>query len=312
MEGAVERVRPKMMTVVAIMAGLLPIMWGTGTGSEVMSRIAAPMVGGMISSTVLTLAVIPAIYALTKQWLDAEQAIAATRNPRAGITRQLVARSTENCANSLARQALVAALHRTRRTPRQIDSLALDQQGQLGFAILFSKTYRFVSDQALFDDRLDFLKRAKRRRLEFTHPRRHQCALANIDRSGIALVLYGVIRKQPQTSFSLSKGAGALPLRPIQSVVCHRQLVLLSSRLEAVRLLIDHVLVKPSTSSANFRAASLRLSSAAISLRTSSNGRSLLGLHTSQLDDVKTEVRLHHAGNSPLPWRDRKPRLQRA
>ena len=68
MEGAVERVRPKMMTVVAIMAGLLPIMWGTGTGSEVMSRIAAPMVGGMISSTVLTLAVIPALYALIKQW----------------------------------------------------------------------------------------------------------------------------------------------------------------------------------------------------------------------------------------------------
>jgi Cu(I)/Ag(I) efflux system membrane protein CusA/SilA len=68
MEGAVERVRPKMMTVVAIMAGLLPILWGTGTGSEVMSRIAAPMVGGMISSTVLTLAVIPAIYSLVKQW----------------------------------------------------------------------------------------------------------------------------------------------------------------------------------------------------------------------------------------------------
>jgi len=68
MEGAVERVRPKMMTVVAIMAGLLPILWGTGTGSEVMSRIAAPMVGGMISSTVLTLAVIPAIYCLVKQW----------------------------------------------------------------------------------------------------------------------------------------------------------------------------------------------------------------------------------------------------
>jgi copper/silver efflux system protein len=68
MEGAVERVRPKMMTVTAIMAGLLPIMWGTGTGAEVMSRIAAPMVGGMISSTVLTLAVIPAIYGLVKQW----------------------------------------------------------------------------------------------------------------------------------------------------------------------------------------------------------------------------------------------------
>jgi Cu(I)/Ag(I) efflux system membrane protein CusA/SilA len=68
MEGAVERVRPKLMTVVAIMAGLLPIMWSQGTGSEVMSRIAAPMVGGMISSTLLTLAVIPAIYALVKEW----------------------------------------------------------------------------------------------------------------------------------------------------------------------------------------------------------------------------------------------------
>jgi len=66
MQGAVERVRPKMMTVVAIMAGLLPIMWGTGTGSEVMSRIAAPMIGGMISSTVLTLVVIPVLYALVK------------------------------------------------------------------------------------------------------------------------------------------------------------------------------------------------------------------------------------------------------
>lgn len=67
-EGAVERVRPKMMTVVEIMAGLLPIMWGTGTGSEVMKRIAAPMVGGMISSTILTLIVIPAIYTLWKGW----------------------------------------------------------------------------------------------------------------------------------------------------------------------------------------------------------------------------------------------------
>ncbi|MFN7085247.1 MAG: efflux RND transporter permease subunit [Burkholderiales bacterium] len=68
MQGAVERVRPKMMTVVAIMAGLLPIMWGSGTGSEVMRRIAAPMVGGMISSTALTLIVIPAIYALVKEF----------------------------------------------------------------------------------------------------------------------------------------------------------------------------------------------------------------------------------------------------
>ena len=66
MEGAVNRVRPKMMTVVAIMAGLLPILWSTGTGSEVMQRIAVPMIGGMVSSTILTLVVIPAIYALVK------------------------------------------------------------------------------------------------------------------------------------------------------------------------------------------------------------------------------------------------------
>jgi Cu(I)/Ag(I) efflux system membrane protein CusA/SilA len=64
MEGAVERVRPKMMTVAAIMAGLLPILWSSGTGSEVMQRIAVPMIGGMVSSTVLTLVVIPAIYGL--------------------------------------------------------------------------------------------------------------------------------------------------------------------------------------------------------------------------------------------------------
>ena len=67
MEGAVERVRPKMMTVVAIMAGLLPIMWSTGTGSEIMQRIAVPMIGGMISSTLLTLIVIPAIFGLVKE-----------------------------------------------------------------------------------------------------------------------------------------------------------------------------------------------------------------------------------------------------
>ncbi len=67
MEGAVERVRPKMMTVVAIMASLLPILWSTGTGSEVMKRIAVPLVGGMLSSTILTLIVIPAIYALVKK-----------------------------------------------------------------------------------------------------------------------------------------------------------------------------------------------------------------------------------------------------
>ena len=68
MTGAAERLRPKIMTVTAIMAGLLPILWRTGTGSEVMRRIAAPMVGGMVSSTLLTLIVIPALYALCKQY----------------------------------------------------------------------------------------------------------------------------------------------------------------------------------------------------------------------------------------------------
>jgi len=67
MSGAAERLRPKIMTVTAIMAGLLPILWSSGTGSEVMRRIAAPMVGGMFSSTILTLIVIPALYALCKQ-----------------------------------------------------------------------------------------------------------------------------------------------------------------------------------------------------------------------------------------------------
>ena len=67
--GAVERVRPKIMTVTAILAGLLPILWGHGAASDVMKRIAAPMVGGMISSTILTLLVIPAIYSLWKSSL---------------------------------------------------------------------------------------------------------------------------------------------------------------------------------------------------------------------------------------------------
>jgi copper/silver efflux system protein len=67
MAGAVERVRPKMMTVVAMMAGLLPILWSEGAGSEVMRRIAVPMVGGMLSSTFLTLIVIPAIYIVVKR-----------------------------------------------------------------------------------------------------------------------------------------------------------------------------------------------------------------------------------------------------
>jgi Cu(I)/Ag(I) efflux system membrane protein CusA/SilA len=66
--GAVERVRPKMMTVTTTMVGLLPIMWGHGAGSQAMKRIAAPMVGGMVSSTALTLVVIPVIYTLWRGW----------------------------------------------------------------------------------------------------------------------------------------------------------------------------------------------------------------------------------------------------
>jgi len=66
-EGALLRVRPIMMTVAAIIAGLLPIMLGGGTGSEVMRRIAAPMVGGMVSSTILTLVVLPSVFFLMKQ-----------------------------------------------------------------------------------------------------------------------------------------------------------------------------------------------------------------------------------------------------
>jgi len=66
-EGALLRLRPKLMTVLTIMVGLLPIMWGSGTGSEVMRRIAAPMVGGMASATLLTLVVIPSVFLLWKR-----------------------------------------------------------------------------------------------------------------------------------------------------------------------------------------------------------------------------------------------------
>ncbi len=69
MEGAVHRVRPKMMTVIAIMAGLLPLFWGHGAGATVMRRIAAPMIGGMVSASILTLIVIPAIYSLWQEAL---------------------------------------------------------------------------------------------------------------------------------------------------------------------------------------------------------------------------------------------------
>jgi len=68
--GASERVRPIAMTATAIIAGLIPIMWGSGTGSDVMQRIAAPMIGGMITTTILSLLVLPVIYGLVLQWQE--------------------------------------------------------------------------------------------------------------------------------------------------------------------------------------------------------------------------------------------------
>jgi Cu(I)/Ag(I) efflux system membrane protein CusA/SilA len=82
MEGAVMRVRPKVMTVTAIIGGLLPILWGHGTGASVMKRIAAPMVGGMVSATLLTLVVVPVIYFI---W----QGGALARSQRDGTTGRL-------------------------------------------------------------------------------------------------------------------------------------------------------------------------------------------------------------------------------
>ena len=67
-EGAVERVRPKLMTVATTLIGLTPVMLGTETGSQVMKRIAAPLVGGLVSSTILTLIIIPAVYDMWKRW----------------------------------------------------------------------------------------------------------------------------------------------------------------------------------------------------------------------------------------------------
>ena len=80
-EGALLRLRPKLMTVITIIVGLLPIMWGSGTGSEVMRRIAAPMVGGMVSATVLTLVIIPSLYLIVNGWR-----LARTSEPGDGRT----------------------------------------------------------------------------------------------------------------------------------------------------------------------------------------------------------------------------------
>lgn len=82
MEGAVDRVRPIMMTVASTMLGLVPILWGTGAGSQVMKRIAAPMVGGLVTSTILTLVVIPTIYFLWKSFEINKKSLEANSNER--------------------------------------------------------------------------------------------------------------------------------------------------------------------------------------------------------------------------------------
>jgi len=79
--GAVQRVRPIAMTVTAIIAGLLPIMWSQGTGADVMKRIAAPMVGGMFSTTILGLVVLPMIFLIWKGWALRKDFAAAAVNP---------------------------------------------------------------------------------------------------------------------------------------------------------------------------------------------------------------------------------------
>jgi Cu(I)/Ag(I) efflux system membrane protein CusA/SilA len=68
--GTTQRVRPIAMTATAVIAGLVPIMWGSGTGSDVMQRIAAPMIGGMFTATLLSLLVLPVIYGLVLQWQE--------------------------------------------------------------------------------------------------------------------------------------------------------------------------------------------------------------------------------------------------
>ena len=75
-EGAVKRIRPKMMTVMAILLGLLPIMWSTGAGADVMKRIAAPMVGGVVTSFVLELLIYPVVFTIWKWYADVKPSLA--------------------------------------------------------------------------------------------------------------------------------------------------------------------------------------------------------------------------------------------
>jgi Cu(I)/Ag(I) efflux system membrane protein CusA/SilA len=83
MEGAVQRVRPKMMTALTIFVGLLPIMWSSGTGADLMKRIAAPMVGGIVTSFLLELLIYPVIFSLWKGWVHRREFKAAEAPPQA-------------------------------------------------------------------------------------------------------------------------------------------------------------------------------------------------------------------------------------
>lgn len=82
-DGAVRRIRPKMMTVMAIVTGLLPIMWSHGAGADLMKRIAAPMVGGVITSFVLELLIYPVIFAVWKAWREVKPGMVRAPTPDA-------------------------------------------------------------------------------------------------------------------------------------------------------------------------------------------------------------------------------------
>ena len=93
-EGAVKRIRPKMMTVMAILLGLLPIMWSTGAGADVMKRIAAPMVGGVITSFALELLIYPVVFTIWKWYGEVKPALARTAESPA--SEEVIPRSTGN------------------------------------------------------------------------------------------------------------------------------------------------------------------------------------------------------------------------
>jgi copper/silver efflux system protein len=94
MQGTVDRVRPKLMTVTAIIAGLLPILWATGAGASVMKRIAAPMVGGMIGAVIDELIVLPAVYSLWKEWQLRREAGSNLPHTHSAEIRQSSSRAT--------------------------------------------------------------------------------------------------------------------------------------------------------------------------------------------------------------------------